>query len=125
MQLVCSGAASVACQTQPPPPPRAPFSDTVLRAGQLHSLIRELCSYYISLEEFYMEESVSKAMRIDETAAGNLTSTMVEDVFFILQKCSQRALASGRVMSIAAVCSHSNILLSSVYKEALASKLQV
>ncbi len=67
----------------------------------------------------------TQAMRIDEFVQGSLTTTMVDDVFFILQKCSRRALASGRVMSIAAVFSHCNILLSSVYKEALMMKLQV
>lgn len=38
--------------------------------------------------------SVNMALRIDEVGPGQLTSSLVDDVFFILRKCGMRALAS-------------------------------
>ena len=37
-----------------------PARETALRGGAFSSAVRELLSYYISLEEYYMEESVAK-----------------------------------------------------------------
>ena len=48
-----------------------------------------------SQEEFYMEQNVEKAIEIDEWSADTLTTSMVDDAFFVLQKCGRRALATG------------------------------
>ena len=37
-----------------------PARETALRGGAFNSAVRELLSYYISLEEYYMEESLAK-----------------------------------------------------------------
>ena len=37
-----------------------PARETALRGGAFNSAVRELLSYYISLEEYYMEESLTK-----------------------------------------------------------------
>jgi hypothetical protein len=42
------------------PAPLPPARETALRGGSFNSAVRELLSYYISLEEYYMEESVAK-----------------------------------------------------------------
>lgn len=42
------------------PAPLPPARETALRGGAFNSAVRELLSYYISLEEYYMEESVAK-----------------------------------------------------------------
>ena len=43
-------------------------------------------SYYVAMEEFCMEANVAKAIEIREHSADSLTTSMVDDAFFILQK---------------------------------------
>ena len=45
-------------------------------------------SYYVAMEEFCMEQNVGKAVEIREHSADSLTTSMVDDAFFILQKAS-------------------------------------
>ena len=40
-----------------------PARETAMRGGAFNSAVRELLSYYISLEEYYMEESLAKVGR--------------------------------------------------------------
>eukprot|EP00889_Picochlorum_renovo_P004652 jgi/Picre1/31682/NNA_007033.t1 len=48
----------------------SPSLETSVRGGDFGSSLREILSYYISLEEYYVEESVSKAIEIDEAVHG-------------------------------------------------------
>ena len=50
--------------------------------------MRELVSYYVAMEEFCMEANVGKAVEIRDHSADSLTTSMVDDAFFILQKAS-------------------------------------
>lgn len=43
----------------------SPIRETSFRGGQLNVSARDLLGHYISLEEFYMEENVKKAVDID------------------------------------------------------------
>lgn len=70
-------------------------------------------------EEFYLEENVSKAITIDEWSADALTTSMVDDVFFILQKCGRRALATGNLQCLCAILGQINNLLSNSLRTAL------
>ena len=49
--------------------------------------VQELIGYYIIMEEYYMRESVAKAIALDSMEGGSLTSSMADDVFFILKQC--------------------------------------
>jgi hypothetical protein len=73
----------------------------------------------IQQEEFYLEENVSKAITIDEWSADALTTSMVDDVFFILQKCGRRALATGNLQCLCAILGQINNLLSNSLRTAL------
>ena len=70
-------------------------------------------------EEFYLEENVGKAIAIDEWSADALTTSMVDDVFFILQKCGRRALATGNLQCLCAILGQINNLLSNSLRTAL------
>lgn len=98
--------------------------ETALRGSAFSTAVRELLSYYLSLEEYYMEESVAKAIRIDEASPGALTSSMVDDTFFVLLKAGRRCLGTGKVPSVVAILNTLNSLLSGLYRNALAAKLQ-
>ncbi|EIE27386.1 COG4-domain-containing protein [Coccomyxa subellipsoidea C-169] len=89
------------------------------RSGQFNVTVRELIAYYINLEEFYLEENVGKAIAIDEWSADALTTSMVDDVFFILQKCGRRALATGNLQCLCAILGQINNLLSNSLRTAL------
>jgi hypothetical protein len=49
--------------------------------------MQELLSNYLLLERYFMEESVKKAVAMDAVEEGSHTSSMVDDVFFIVRKC--------------------------------------
>ena len=76
-------------------------------------------------EEFYLDENVGKAIRINEWAGGALTTSMVDDVFFILLKCGRRALATGSVQCVCAVLGQLNNLLAHDLRAALDAQWKV
>lgn len=41
-------------------------AETKFKEGSLSKCIREIIGYYITLEEYYMEENMKKAIEIDE-----------------------------------------------------------
>jgi hypothetical protein len=79
----------------------------------------------VSQEEYYLEENVEKAIAIDEWSEDALTTSMVDDVFFILQKCGRRALATGSLQCLCAVLGQVNNLLSNSLRAALEFKWKV
>ena len=102
----------------------SPARETALRGGSLATSLRELLSHYIMLEEYYVEESVAKAVRIDEPVPGALTSSMVDDTFFVALSAGRRALAMGQAPSAVSILNQLNTALSTLYRSALARKLQ-
>ncbi|KIY96251.1 Conserved oligomeric Golgi complex subunit 4 [Monoraphidium neglectum] len=54
---------------------------------------------------------------------GALTSSMVDDAFYILKKCGARALATGSVQCVAALVGELNDSLANTYRAALQSRL--
>lgn len=53
----------------------------------------------------------------------SLTSSMVDDVFFILKKCGARALGTGSIQCVCALLGQLNDMLANQYKAALQSRL--
>lgn len=76
-------------------------------------------------EEYYVEANVEKALRIDEWTAEALTTSAVDDCFFILQKCGRRSLATGSLQSVCAVLGSLNTLLAGGYRRHLDSRWKV
>eukprot|EP00871_Galdieria_phlegrea_P001039 jgi/Galph1/1936/GphlegSOOS_G599.1 len=66
---------------------------TLLRDCLLRRKLEELISVYISMENFYMMESLKKAIALDETSyrADVLDSAFVDDCYFVIQKSVKRA----------------------------------
>ncbi len=54
---------------------------------------------------------MAKAISIDEFSGDALTTSLVDDVFFILQKVGQRALTTASVQCVCAVLTQLNSLL--------------
>ncbi|VDK88334.1 unnamed protein product [Litomosoides sigmodontis] len=78
------------------------LDDLVLRSV-LGTRMQELLGQYVLMEQFYMTESVAKAMIIDFKEVDSLTSSMLDDVFFIIRKCVRRSLSSSSVDCTCAV----------------------
>lgn len=65
------------------------------------------------------------AIDIDEYTPGAPLTSMVDDVFFIVQKCGRRALATGNVQCACAVLGAGNGLLGTDVTAALDAKWKV
>lgn len=97
--------------------------ETSFRSGPFNIAVRELLGQYMALEEFYMNATCSLAVTIDEVPPQALTSSLVDDVFFILRKCGMRALASGSVQCCAALLAELNNVVANTLRDALAARL--
>ncbi|CAA6663171.1 unnamed protein product [Spirodela intermedia] len=87
-------------------------------------MVQELTGFYVILEEFFMVENIRKAIRIDEQVPDSLTTSLVDDVFYVLQSCCQRAISTANINSVFAILSCAMNLLSNEYQEALQQKIR-
>lgn len=94
-----------------------------LRSGPFAVGVRELLGHYMVLEEQFMDDTTDMAIRIDEVVPGSLTSSVVDDVFFILKKSGSRALATQSTQCACAVLGQVNDLLGNKFKSAVLSRL--
>ncbi len=79
------------------------MEDLLLRSGLCHSM-QDLLADYILLEDYFVSANVKKAMENDVALADNqLTSLMLDDVFFLLKKCISRAITGQNVDGVCAV----------------------
>lgn len=63
---------------------------------ELATSLQELASQYTSLEIYFMRENARLAIKIDESNGEDAEiSTAVDDFFFVLRNCFQRAVAFG------------------------------
>lgn len=61
--------------------------ESFLKKSELSQTKHELLGNYLRMEQYFMEESVSKAVALDALEDGQQTSSMIDDVFFIIRKC--------------------------------------
>lgn len=103
------------------------IQEKVISDCELSKKMQELIGNYIYMEEYFMRETVMKAVKMDASEGGDdeaVTSSMVDDVFFIVQKAVRRALSSSSVDGTCAMLNHACALLSSDYRDVLTSRLK-
>ncbi|XP_038069767.1 conserved oligomeric Golgi complex subunit 4-like [Patiria miniata] len=98
--------------------------DRFLMNCQLSRHMQELIGNYIMMEEYFMHETVTKAVSLDSLESGSHTSSMVDDIFFIVKKCTRRAISSGSTDCACAMLNHTSSLLEGSYRDVLYSKLR-
>ncbi|KAI9528412.1 Golgi transport complex subunit 4 [Dissostichus eleginoides] len=98
--------------------------EKLLKHCMLSRTMQELIGYYIPMEEYYMRETVNKAVTMDSYEKGQLTSSMVDDCFYIVKKCISRALSSSSIDCLCAMINHANSVLESDFREVLYNKLR-
>ncbi|XP_030475398.1 conserved oligomeric Golgi complex subunit 4 [Syzygium oleosum] len=105
-------------------PDLLPRATKAFRSGSFSKVVQEITGYYVILEGFFMVENARKAIRIDEHVPDSLTSSMVDDVFYVLQSCLRRAISTSNISSVVAVLSGASSLLSNEYHEALQLRMR-
>ncbi|KAJ7312062.1 hypothetical protein JRQ81_006397 [Phrynocephalus forsythii] len=98
--------------------------DKLLHHCLLSCAMQELIGYYIPMEEYFMRETAKKAVAMDTCEKGQLTSSMVDDVFYIVKKCIGRALSSSSIDCLCAMINHAITELESDFGEVLCHKLK-
>lgn len=71
-----------------------------------------------------MSENVKKAVKIDELVADGMTTSMVDDVFYVLQSCTRRAISTSNLQSVLQIINHTAALLNNDFSEALERKIR-
>ncbi|KRX35412.1 Conserved oligomeric Golgi complex subunit 4 [Trichinella murrelli] len=91
----------------------------------LNCRMQELLGQYVAIEEYYMRESILKAIRLECRESGTLLSSVVDDCFFIISKSVRRALATSDVDCICAMLNHACALLETHHLAHLKSRLKL
>ena len=87
-----------------------------IQSSELSRSVQEVIGYYIVVEEFYMRESISKAIQLDIFEEGGFTSSMTDDIFFILRQCIKRSMNSSSMDCVCGVLNHATGTLESDFK---------
>ncbi|XP_023722479.2 conserved oligomeric Golgi complex subunit 4 [Cryptotermes secundus] len=98
--------------------------EAMLNGSELCHRMQELLGNYLLLERYFMEESVKKAVAMDAMEEGSHTSSMVDDVFFIVRKCIRRASTSSSLDGVCAVINNACALLETDFCEVLKQQLR-
>nr|CAB3232554.1 conserved oligomeric Golgi complex subunit 4 [Phallusia mammillata] len=91
---------------------------------EVSHLIQEVIGYYIIMEEFYMRESVAKAILMDTAEPGNLTSSMTDDTFFVLKQCIKRSMTSSSIDCVCAMLNHATSVLDLNFRDVLVNQVK-
>ncbi|XP_039279872.1 conserved oligomeric Golgi complex subunit 4-like [Nilaparvata lugens] len=99
--------------------------EALIQNSDLCRRMQTLLGHYLLLERYYMENSVIKAVSIDTIDKGSQTSSMVDDVFFIVRKCIRRAGTSGSIDGVCAVINNACGALETEMCSALRNQLKL
>lgn len=99
--------------------------DKLLNNCLLSCTMQELVGFYITMEEYFMRETVNKAVALDTYEKGQLTSSMVDDVFYIVKKCIGRALSSSNIDCLCAMINLATRELEADFRDVLCNKLRM
>ncbi|KAL2490214.1 Pentatricopeptide repeat-containing protein [Abeliophyllum distichum] len=105
-------------------PELGPRATKAFRSGNFSKVAQDVTGYYVILEGYFMVENVRKAIKIDEHVPDSLTTSMVDDVFYVLQSCCRRAVSTSNINSVIAVLSNASSLLGAEYSEALQQQMR-
>ncbi|CAN8024349.1 unnamed protein product [Ixodes persulcatus] len=96
-----------------------------IKDSELCKCMQEIVSSYIMMEEYFLLESVRKAIEVDTIEENSPCSSMLDDVFFILKKCLKRAFSSASVDGACAMLNHSCSLLETDFAGELSERLKL
>uniref|UniRef100_A0A6G1SN13 Conserved oligomeric Golgi complex subunit 4 n=1 Tax=Aceria tosichella TaxID=561515 RepID=A0A6G1SN13_9ACAR len=95
---------------------------------ELNHLAQEVGGIYVMLEQFYLNESSKKAIVMDQIdidpSYSCLISSMLDDIFFIIKKCTKRAVSTKSNEVFCAIINHCVTLLESTFCQVLEERLK-
>jgi hypothetical protein len=94
------------------------ISDILRNSGTSHR-IQETISWYILIENYFMRESIAKAVSVDQWEEGQLTSSLPDDAFFVFQKSLKRAFSTGNIDGSCAMINNTSTLLLNEFRTEL------
>jgi len=101
--------------------------DGLMELSKLVHRVQELVSKYVCVEQTFLLQSVEKALHetdsLDSSDPEQLTTTLVDDAFFILQQSMLRAITTCDINAVCAVVNHVNGAISGEVRNALLSNL--
>ncbi|CAG8495188.1 1950_t:CDS:10 [Paraglomus brasilianum] len=97
--------------------------DGLFNSSGLCKQLRELMEDYLLIEVFYLRRSMKKAMAIDEYDESHRTSSCVDDVFFVINRCIQRAIMTSDVDVISSFANSVNHYLETDYTSVIHKRL--
>lgn len=102
----------------------------MLRDCQLTQSIHDLNSIYVLLEEYFLKESIYKAIQLDavdktsSVESGAITSSMLDDTFFIIKKCLKRSISCGSLNVILAMINNVVAALETYFFDVINEKIR-
>ncbi|EAT42674.1 AAEL005794-PA [Aedes aegypti] len=98
--------------------------DDLIKKSRLSTQMQEVLGTYLLFERYFMEESVLKAIALDNLEAGQQCSSMLDDVFFIIRKCIRRSNGTQSLDGICAVINNAASCLEQDFMNALKNPLK-
>uniref|UniRef100_A0A914KL98 Conserved oligomeric Golgi complex subunit 4 n=1 Tax=Meloidogyne incognita TaxID=6306 RepID=A0A914KL98_MELIC len=98
--------------------------DLVLNRSGLNTRMQELLGNYVLMEQYYMSNSVQKAISMDTVEDGALTSSLLDDVFFIVRKCIRRSISSSSIDCICAMLNNGVTLLETEFFKCISAPIK-
>ena len=99
--------------------------ERLISQSGLCTAMHDLLADYILLEDYFMSRNIQKAMDGDSVSAPQqLTSMMLDDVFFLLKKCIQRSVNGQNVDGVCAVVNNACGILEQDFCGALQAQIK-
>lgn len=98
--------------------------ESMIKNSELSHAMQEVLGAYLALERYFLEESVNKALGMDTLDQDQQTSSMIDDVFYIVKKCVRRAISSWSVDGVCAVVNMACGILEGEFANRLKSRLR-
>ncbi|KAI3409817.1 hypothetical protein GPALN_006192 [Globodera pallida] len=98
--------------------------DAVLNRSGLSTKMQELLGKYVLIEQFYMTQSVRKAIDMDDVEEGALTSSLLDDVFFVVRKSIRRSISSSSVDCVCAMLNNGATLLETEFLKYISTPIK-
>jgi len=99
----------------------------LVRETKLARRVQELVNEYVMVENSYLQQSVDKAVRetddLDPADPFQLTTTLVDDVFFIIHESLRRAVSTFEVQAVGAILNCVSEVIGEQLKAALQGNL--
>lgn len=99
--------------------------EKLISSSQLNRIAQDSLGDYILLEHFFMSENIKKAVELDSMEADQQTTSMLDDVFFIVKKCIKRAVSSNSVDGICAVINNACTLLEAEFCQVFQNQIKL